>query len=86
MIPASVHKGIMGEEAVESRKKLYRKYRELHARKISREVNLNDIFVRTIVLSDPLISSINLESQFKQKLRTAIELPDVVKDFLQLCC
>ena len=71
-IPATVHKvlahigdiilhtpvpvGSVGEECVEARHKLFRKDREHHARKSSREHNITDIFMRAIYTSDPHIS------------------------------
>lgn len=55
--------GMLGEEAAESRNKYYRKDRELHARKNSREDNLCDVFVRALNSSDPLISTISIGEQ-----------------------
>lgn len=75
-IPASVHKvlahcgeiiihspapvGMIGEEASECRNKYYRRDREIHARKTTREDNLYDVFIRAMNSSDPLISSISI--------------------------
>ena len=75
-IPATVHKvlahigdiilhtpvpvGSVGEECVEARHKLFRKDREHHARKSSRQHNITDIFMRAINSKDPRITSILL--------------------------
>jgi len=74
-MPASVHKilvhgadiikkaplpiGMYSEEALESRNKDFRKYRESYSRKFSREKTLNDVFCRLLISSDPYISSLS---------------------------
>ena len=70
----------MGEEAIESRHRVYKFDREHHARKKGRETNLHDIFIRAIQTSDPLISSISLTKRLKNK--KPLCLPKVVKSFL----
>lgn len=48
--------GMCSEEAQETRNKCVRKYRERHARKFNRIVNLTDVFNRLLLSSDPKIS------------------------------
>lgn len=95
-IPATVHKvlahaaeiiihspvplGVLAEEALECSNKHYRRNRELHARKCSRQANMRDIFIRAMRNSDPLISSYSLEERRSKKV--VLELPDEVKNFL----
>lgn len=78
-MPASIHKvlvhgkqiiencllpvGYFGEDAAESRNKLYKQDRLHHARKTSRISNLEDVFCRGLDTSDPLISSASLRSR-----------------------
>ena len=82
-MPASVHKvlvhgkqilvntilpvGYFAEDASESRNKLYKKDREMHARKDSRTHNLTDIINRALDTSDPIISSASLQTRMKKK-------------------
>lgn len=64
--------GMFSEEAQESRNKSIRKYREHHSRKFNRLVNMEDVFKRLLVSSDPLISLSN-----RQPLNTSeLQLPD----------
>lgn len=49
--------GMFSEEALESRNKDFRKYRESFSRKFSREKTMRDVFCRLLILSDPFISS-----------------------------
>lgn len=73
-MPTSVHKvlihgkeiiqflllpiGQMSEEAQESCNKYIKNYRENFARKFSRAKNLEDVFLRLLVNSDPIISTL----------------------------
>lgn len=50
--------GQMSEEAQESCNKFIKKYRQDFARKCSRVKNMEDVFQRLLVSSDPLISSL----------------------------
>lgn len=59
------------EEAAEAKNKLYRNDRENHARKTSRIHNLNDVFKRANLTSDPKISSISLDKSIKKKKKFA---------------
>lgn len=61
----------MGEEGAESRNKVYRYDRVLHARKISRIANLTDVFTRAMDTSDPIISSISLAKRRHERKHTA---------------
>lgn len=55
------------EESAESMHKYYRKNSVSHARQCSRANRLMDVFNRAVDLSDPLISSIYLESRRKME-------------------
>lgn len=82
-MPATVHKilihaadimknsllpiGMLGEEASEARNKNYKQYRRDHSRKNNRTANLTDIFNRIMDTSDPIISSLSLDSRLKKK-------------------
>ena len=68
--------GYFGEEESEERNKFYKRGRELHARKNSRNNNLEDIFNRAMDTSDPVISSISL--QYCLKRRHKLTLPSEV--------
>lgn len=86
-MPATVHKilihaadimknsllpiGMLGEEASEARNKNYKQYRRDHSRKNNRTANLTDIFNRIMDTSDPIISSLSLDSRLKKKTITA---------------
>ena len=70
-MPATVHKvlihgkqiltncilpvGFLAEDASESRNKLYKRDREMHARKNSRVNTLTDVFNRALDTTDPII-------------------------------
>lgn len=56
---AALPLGMLSEEAQETRNKSIRKFREQHARKFSRVVNLEDVFKRLLLTSDPVISLTN---------------------------
>ena len=49
--------GQLSEEALESRHKDIRRFREQHSRKFSRMVSFEDIFRRLLLSSDPILSS-----------------------------
>lgn len=104
-MPTSVHKilihgyeiiesmllpiGQMSEEAQESCNKFIRSFREDFARKFSRKTNMEDIFQRLLVASDPLISSLRRlpVKKLKSLSPEAIELlvfPDIPEDPLSL--
>lgn len=51
--------GMFSEEAIESRNKDFRRYREFFSRKFSREKAMEDMFCRLLVSSDPYIFSIS---------------------------
>lgn len=97
-MPASVHKllihgpaivkasvlpiGMYSEEALESRNKHLRNYREHHARKCSREKTITDMFHALLYTSDPMISSIsNKNSRSKSTFNS---ISDEVKVLLDL--
>lgn len=98
-MPVSVHKilmhgadvirntilpiGIMREEASEARNKDYRKFRADRSRKHSRIVNMEDVFHRLMDTSDPLISSINLDTRIRNVAKMyKIPLPQEVRNLL----
>jgi len=64
--------GMLGEEASEARNKHYKHYREFHSRKKSRVANLEDVFYRLMDTSDPVISTIRLNTRLRQKEKLPI--------------
>lgn len=82
-MPASVHKllvhgeriisnfsipiGQLSEEASEARNKEFRKYRELHSRKINRVATNEDVLHHLLVTSDPIITSLRSRHGSKKK-------------------
>jgi hypothetical protein len=73
--------GMLSEQAGESRNKLYRRYRETHARKTSRKHNLIDVFNRSMDSSDPILSQYSLKTRQKNLLRQT--LPSAAIQLLQ---
>lgn len=71
--------GYFGEDAAESRHKIYKYDRLHHARKNSRINNITDVFNRAIDTSDPLISSIHYN--YRKNRRNYLPLP---KEVIQL--
>lgn len=59
--------GQLSEEAQESRNKDFKIYRERFSRKTSRQANLEDVFQRLLVSSDPLITSLRPVEQIRRK-------------------
>ncbi|XP_044573606.1 uncharacterized protein LOC123257740 [Drosophila ananassae] len=55
--------GCLGENASEARNKLYKRDRQMHARRNSRINNLMDVFHRSMDSSDPLISSMGIKKR-----------------------
>lgn len=96
-MPATVHKilvhgwqiientvlpiGCFGEEGSEARNKLYKYDRLYHARKTSRQHNLEDMFNRAMDTSDPIISSINLDKRISRQRK--LNLPSEVVEMLK---
>lgn len=70
--------GMYGEEAQESRNKSIRKYRELHARKFNREKNIEDVFKRLLLTSDPLLSL--TYGTFSKSAKQ--DIPELAKHFI----
>lgn len=95
--PSSVHKalihsrdillandltvGVLAEDAAESCNKLYRQNRQFHARKNSRQNNLEDVFNRALDSSDPLVASFGLRK--RQNARRRKNIPKEVLDLLK---
>jgi hypothetical protein len=73
--------GMLSEQAGESRNKLYRRYRERHARKTSRKANLTDVFYRSLDSSDPILSQYSLKTRRQNLLRQ--QLPTAAIQLLQ---
>lgn len=73
--------GCFGEDAAESRHKLYKADRLFHARKSSRINNLADIFNRALDTSDPFISSLSLGKRIRhqKKLKLPLEVIDLLR-------
>lgn len=63
--------GMLSEEAQESRNKSIRKFRENHARKFNRLTNIEDIFKRLMITSDPVIFF-----KLPDKKCSTLDLPD----------
>jgi len=70
-----------GEDEAESRNKFYKSDRLHHSRKSSRLNNISDVFHRAIDTSDPLVSSIGLESRVKRHKKEP--LPSEVLQLLE---
>lgn len=72
--------GMVGEEASKARNKNYKQYRRDHSRKNNRTANLTDIFNRIMDTSDPIVSSLSLDSRLKKKRQ--LPLPEDVRNLL----
>ena len=59
--------GMLSEEAIESRNKDFRNYRELYTRKISREKTMRDLFNRLLLSSDQKISSMSRSTSLSHR-------------------
>jgi len=70
--------GYFGEEAAESRNKVYKSDRLHHARKHNRICSFADVFHRAMDTSDPIISSINLRRRVRKRKRLSL-LPEVIQ-------
>lgn len=76
--------GMMTEEGAESRNKYYRRYREFHARKTSREANMRDVMVRSQISSHPRIASKLIEKERKSTIDLPIEVRELlIEDLVQ---
>lgn len=69
--------GCFGEDAAESRNKVYKSDRLDHARRTSRRNNLFDVFNRALDTSDPLISSLRINTRVNQRKRLTLP-PEVI--------
>lgn len=74
--------GMLGEEASESRNKDFKKYRNLHSRKISRNATMEDVFYRLIDTSDVIISSINIDSRSQYNKIKCLVIPEETRVLL----
>lgn len=69
--------GILGEDAAESRNKLYKSDRLHHARKTSRVDTLTDVMNRALDTSDIIISTISLKKRMDNRNRKPLP-PEVL--------
>jgi len=69
--------GMLGEEASEVRNKDYKMYRRYHGKKNSRLNNLEDLFNRSLDSTDPIGSTMSVESRLRKK--NHLVLPKVVQ-------
>lgn len=74
--------GMLGEEASEARNKNYKQYRCYHSRKHNRTANLTDVFNRIMDTSDPIISSLSLDSRIQKKKQ--LPLPEEIRNLLAI--
>lgn len=72
--------GMLGEEASEARNKNYKNFREFHSRKHNRIANLTDVFNRALDSSDPILSTMCLNSRSRKRKR--LSLPEAVRNLL----
>lgn len=75
---------MLGEEASGGRKKDYKRFRLDYSRKCSRLATIEDVFNRIMDTSDPIISTLNLNSRIQKKQykvipKEVIQLLDVPK-------
>lgn len=69
--------GMMSEEVQERRNKSVRNFREFHSRKFNRLVNIEDVYKRLLLTSDPMICLNN-----KNKKTAVDDLPIEVQNLL----
>lgn len=67
------------EDAAESCNKLYRHNRQFHARNVSRQHNLMDVFNRALDTSDPIISSFGLQKRLNSRHNRKKLLAEVLR-------
>jgi len=75
--------GMLGEEASEARNKDYKNFRSRHSRKHNRKVTLEDLFYRVMDSSDPIVSSLSLQSRLQQH-KKHVMLPEEARKLLQI--
>jgi hypothetical protein len=76
--------GQLSEEAQESCNKFIKKYRVDNARKCSRTSNIEDVFKRLLVVSDPLISNHRKLPQKKIRSLSAEAIQLLIEPFILL--
>jgi hypothetical protein len=69
--------GYLTEEGAEAQNKFYRNFREHHARTTSRKDNIKDVFVRTLLVSDPV-----LVMKRKETKKKSTPLPEELECFI----
>ena len=74
----SLPAGYYGEDAAEARNKIYKSDRLSHARTTSRVDNFSDVFNRALDTSDPLISSLGINTRIQQRKRLNLP-PEVIQ-------
>lgn len=84
--------GMFSEEALESRNKDFRKNREKHTRKFSREASMEDLFSSLFVSSDPVISSLSQcvgkrsqNEPLNKEVLKLIQEPKIIKTLQNEC-
>lgn len=70
--------GLLSEEVQEARHKEVRRYREFHARKVSRLKTVEDLFHALLISSDPLIKTMRKSFPMKE-----LELLDEANNLLR---
>jgi hypothetical protein len=73
--------GLTSEESQESKNKLYRNFRQFHARKTSREDNIKDVFTRAFLLSDPFVANYDSLNEKKNTTKYISTLPKEIQEF-----
>ena len=69
------------QEPAEANNKVFKRFREHHARKTSREDNLTDVFRRTSICSDPIL--LRYVFKLKRNLRQHKPHSKIVLDMLK---
>lgn len=88
-MPSSIHKilihgsdiikaavlpiGMLSEEALESRNKDFKKYRQYHTRKMSRDKTMQDLFNYLFFSSDPIISTLSKSTSTTWKSKESLD-------------
>ena len=72
--------GVLGEEAAEARNKHYKSYRLNHSRKCSHSATLEDVFNRAMDTSDPVMSTVSLQTKMQKcdKLLLPLEVQSLL--------
>lgn len=74
--------GFFSEEGPESLNKFLKHIRQAHARTVSREANIKDMFHRSLESSDPALSSKRMD--IRMKMRKHRQFPEEIQEYLIL--